>query len=88
MYIYLLSLQSVSFNYLTPYNYSNYNRLSVVVEGYCRGISKGSHNLQLHVNTCPYYHYNSYDTSTGWYALTRSIIEEIREGTNVIAGEL
>ena len=59
---------------------------SSTVEGYCRGIAAGSRKISLSVWTSPYEAMGSYDTSTGWKAYSRLVVEEFREGDNVIAG--
>ena len=59
---------------------------SSTVEGYCRGIASGSRKISLSVWTSPYTDRGSYDTSTGWKAYSRLVVEEFREGDNVIAG--
>ena len=56
------------------------------MEGYCRGIAAGSRKISLSVWTSPYNDMGSYDTDTGWRAYSRLVVEEFREGSNVIAG--
>lgn len=57
------------------------------VEGYCRGIAAGLHEVELHVAICPFESRDSRDTTTGSEAPTRVVIEEFREGTNVVASK-
>ena len=59
---------------------------SSTVEGYCRGIAAGSRKISLSVWTSPYDDKGSYDTGTGWRTYSRLVVEEFREGDNVIAG--
>ena len=59
---------------------------SYTVEGFCRGIAAGSRKISLSVWTSPYDDRGSCDTSTGFLAYSRMVVEEFREGSNVIAG--
>ena len=46
----------------------------------------GSRKISLSVWTSPYEDKGSYNPSTGLYAYSRMVVEEFREGDNVIAG--
>lgn len=63
--------------------------VAFVVEGFCRGVSRGQHVLQLEVISCIFINNNfAMDILTGssWTQI-RVFVEEIREGSTKIAGE-
>lgn len=63
----------------------------VVVEGYCSGITRGSHTISLYITRCPQaYNGNPIgDAQTGYNGnRNRILVEEIKLGTDVVAGML